>query len=418
MTGWGERVARGVAIVGFAPCIAVADIHVGQSPKAFDARFLDSAGYIEAGPLHLLPSLGVGYGYDDNIFESRQHVRSSPVATIVPELSALWQQSSGALQFGYRATVIQYIDSDDDDFTGQMLFGRGRLEAGYRNRFSLDLVAEQKNEPRGTGLTIGIDPESPDMPDSPDEFTDNSGSLVYEFGARGAEGMLRFHGRGLEHEYSNHRDRTRYFDRDEAQFGGAFLWRLLPRSTAVLELRSKQIRYAHERPGASTLDSDESDLLLGAEWDVTETTTGSARVGRNSKNFDADDRTDEETTAWEVSATWTPINYSTFRFRFERMPQETSGIGDFVDTRTAELVWEQRWRDRLGTRLRYKNLDEQYKNAGDRSQKTDEIQLDLNYAMRRWLTWTVTAIVRDRSSDTAALEFDRNVYQLGVELHL
>lgn len=406
-----------LSVLMLGPCASFADIRLSQDPRALDSEFIAKAGYLEAGPLRLYPVVQASYGYDDNIFESAEHVTSSEVATFAPEISALWQQTSGAAQLGYRANAVKYTDSSDDDFTGQLLFGRGRLDAGYRHRFSLDIAAEKTNEPRGTGLTMGLDPASVDMPSNPDEFTDRRGSLGYEFGARNAQGQLRVFGSTLDRQYSNHRDRTRYFDRDETQVGGAFVWRVFPRSAAVLELRSKDIRYATDTPGASSLDSTERNVLVGAEWDISETTSGKLRAGRNDKDFDAENRDDASTTAWEMSARWTPLASSNFDLRYERAPQETSGFGDFVDAKTAEISWKEQWLERLGTQLRYKNIQEDYQNDG-RSQTTHEAQLDVNYAMSHWLLWSLTAVVRDRSSDTANLEFDRNVYRLGVEIRL
>jgi hypothetical protein len=422
MTAMGNWVAKGLAVVGpcwlaLGSCLALAEGQIDEQPRAFDSEFLRKANSIEAGPLRIYPVVQAGYGYDDNILESADHEIASNFATLMPEISALWQQTSSAVQLGYRAAAIKYFDSSDDDFTGQQAFARGRLEAGYRNRFGLDIDAKKSNEPRGTGLTMGLDPDSPDIPKTPDEFTDKNAALRYEFGARGAQGLLRLYGSTFDHEYTNHRDRTRFFDREESLVGGAFVWRVFPLTSAVLEMRMKDISYDVDQPGASTLDSKERDILLGAEWEITEATLGSFRIGQKDKDFDADDRDDASTTAWELSAKWTPRGNSRFNVRVERAPQETSGVGDFVDTRTAEVSWEEQWLERLGTKLRYKNMNEDYQN-GDRSQKTNEVQFDVNYTMYHWLVWSLTGVVRDRSSDTASLEFDRNIYRLGVEVRL
>lgn len=412
-----KRLPTLVAISVLLSTRVMAEVLPLAEPRAYDDQFLKAAGHFDAGPLQLYPSLQTAIGHDDNLFESAQHAVSSQFVQIAPEVSALWRGDTTRLQAGYRGVDSHYADSSADDFTDHLLFGRGQFEAGYRHRLAVDGTIAKSHEPRGTGLTVGVDPSTASLPASPDEFTDKNAAVRYEYGAREAAGHLRFQASGLDHRYDNNRDRTIFYDRTEAAVGGTFLWRLLPRSALAIEARSKKVSYPTDRLNESTLDSREHDLLLGAEWKITELTSGSFRVGRVAKDFVASDRQDSTTTGWELSGDWAPRSSSRFAVRLDRSPQETSGVGDFVDAKSYAVTWKQQWRERFNSSVAYTRLDEDYRGDG-RQQATDEVKLDIGYRMTYWLTWHVAAEQRHRNSNAADFEFERNRYWLILELQL
>lgn len=386
------------------------------SPLTFDETVLQDAGYLEAGWFRIYPALATSVGHDSNIFASTENEVSSTITHIKPELSALLPYNGGALQFGVQTDSIQYSESSDDDFTDKMFFARGNLEANHRNRFSFNGELCKCHEARGTELTEGIDPETTTIT-SPDEYTDQSAGLNYEFGARGAPGRLRFNANYLDHSYDNHRERTRYFDRDETGVGATFLWRVFPSTALAFEGRERSIVYAEERPEGSTHDSRETSLLIGAEWEATRATSGSLRVGKNDKNFDAEDRSDSTDVVWELSGKWQPRSYSRFELDLTRAPSESTGGGDFVDTKQYAIKWSHDWTERIGTQLTVDYSDKAYQSI-DRDQQTKGLLLGVKYAMRHWLVWRLSADWHERSSDIDELQFERNRYWLSAEITL
>ncbi|HEY3699402.1 MAG TPA: outer membrane beta-barrel protein [Spongiibacteraceae bacterium] len=385
-------------------------------PNSFDAEFLQEARYWEVGPVHIYPVVDTGIGYDTNIFESAKHEVDSTVTRVTPEISALLPLNVGAIQIGAQADSMRYSQSSDDNFTNRTFFGRANLEANSRNRFNLNAALNKAHDPRGTGLTEGLDPETTVIT-SPDAYTDKSAGIKYEFGAKTAPGRVRLTTDYLGHSYDNHRDRTRYFDRDEIGYGAAFLWRVFPSTALAIEGRERHIEYDQQRPGSPVLDSREHSALIGAEWEATGTTSGTLRVGHKTKNFQSSERTDGSNLVWEVSAKWSPRSYSRFELTLDRSPNETNGSGDFIDTRNYGLKWTHDWLKRVSTQLALTYSDQSYQSA-PRDEKTKGVQVGLKYEMRHWLIWHLDASWRNRDSQIAVLDFERNRYWVTAEFRL
>lgn len=385
-------------------------------PVALQEEFLREAGYLEAGSIRIYPALKTAFGYDDNIFESGHDKQSSTITRVIPELSAVLPLNVGYIQLGGQADDQRYMDSSEDNFTDRTAYFRSLIEANARNRFNLDARYIRAHDPRGTGLTEGFDPTLSTLSE-PDAYTDQSGAFKYEFGAPGAAGKLRLAADFLDHSYDNHRERTRYFDRDEYGAGATFLWRVQPRTSLAFEGRERRIEYAETNPSSATLDSREHTMLVGAEWGATGKTSGSLRLGNRRKNFDDPARVDGSDFVWEASVKWEPRTYSTVELKLDRSPHETNGVGDFIDTRSSNIEWNHDWTPRIGTRLAFSYLQQSYADA-DREQNTKGAALGLSYKMRRWLTWRVDGAWRSRSANIDTLDFEKNRYWLTAEFTL
>ncbi|MDB6063790.1 MAG: hypothetical protein JWM78_3893 [Verrucomicrobiaceae bacterium] len=408
-----------LAPTGFASSKSVGqtDSSVSTTPRAQgDPNFLDTAGYFEWGPVRIYPALSTALGYDSNIFESDRHEQSSTVTRVTPEVSALLPFNAGFFAVGAQVNDVRYLQSSDDDFTDRLIFIKSAFEANDRNQFNVNGQFAKQHDARGTVLTEGFDPEETTV-SSPDQYTDQKLGVNYEFGATGAQGRLRFGASFLDHSYDNHRDRTRYFDRDEYGASVAFLWRVQPNTSLVLEDRETRVWYGETKPDSASLDSREQSLLVGTEWGVTESTHGSVRVGHQRKNFDDTGRVDGSDTIWEVNVTWAPLTYSKFDFLIERTPNETNGTGDFIDTRTSKVGWTHDWTSRIGTRLALVHMLQTYENA-DRESRIESAQFGVNYKMRRWLTWRLDGTWSTRSSNVDILDFERNRYWITAEFTL
>jgi hypothetical protein len=381
-----------------------------------DPDFLKDAGYFMWGPVRFYPGLATAVGYDDNIFESNSDRKGSTVTRVTPEVTALLPFNAGFAEMGGQINDVRYTTSSDDDFTDRLAYARSAFEAGARNRFTLNGEFAKKHDDRGTVLTEGVDFNTANISE-PDAYTDKSAGFNYEFGAPGARGKLRFGANYLDHSYDNNRDRTRYFDHEEYGGSAAFLWRIMPRTSLAFEARDNQIKYAEVNPAATTLDSSERSLLVGAEWGGTGITTGSVRVGNRRKNFESSDRVDGSNFTWEANVAWTPRSYSKFELELEREPNETNGVGDFIDSRTYLLRWSHDWTQRIGTQLALSYVQQAYENT-DRDSNLKAAKLGLSYKMRRWLTWHLDGTWRKRSSDVEELSFERNIYWLTAEFTL
>lgn len=400
------------AAVSLTPSIVLADV------LGLDAEFLRRAEAVEAGSFQFYPALASKAGYDTNMFESHRHVRDSAFSQIAPELSVMLPLSFGAIQALYQADRIQYSASSADDFTDHLLLTRFRFTTNDRHRFAGDASWNPKHEARGTGLSEGFDPVVDTGIPRPDELTDRRAHLNYEYGALTARGNLRFALDALQRDYTNHAERTQYFDRDEVGGGVTFLWRVLPRSSMLFEARARDVNYDLVRPGDASLDSREYAYLTGVEWQASEQTRASFRIGHKSKNFLSSQRNDSSQIAWEVGASWAPRTYSIFSADFSRSPAETNGYGDFIDRESYAFTWKHKWSDRLRSELGAYYDENIYRAAVDQDRNTQAFKCEIDYRMYRWLTWQLSYAFRNRDSDSDIFNMTRNQYALGVQVSL
>src|SRR5690606_2632350 len=403
---------------GFNALLFATSVQVlAAEPQGLDADFLRDAGYWEAGPVRLYPALSTAFGHDDNIFESAVNEVDSAFSRVIPEMTAVLPINAGFCQLGAQADDLRFENSSEDNFTGATLYGRSVFEANHRNRFNVDARYIKSHDPRGTGLTEGFDPANPGALDEPDEFTDKRASARYEYGATGAKGRLRIGTDYLDHTYGNHRERTRFFDREEYGASGAFLWRVGGRTSLLLEGRERRIDYSHRNPASPGLDSSQHSAFLGAELDPVGATSGSARVGYSKKEFDDDERVDGSNTVWEVNANWAPRTYSRFQLTVDRAPNETNGIGDYIDSRSARLLWTHDWTSRVGTQLAASHVKRSYQES-ERESRTKSMTAGVSYQMRRWFTLRLDGAWHDRSSNVESLDFERSRYWVTAEFTL
>src|SRR5262249_336030 len=152
--------------------------------------------------------------------------------------------------------------------------------------------------------------------------------------------------------YTNNRATTAAADRTQPEFGGAFYWRVAPKTYALAEVRNTEIHY--DLPNIGT--GEERRYYAGISWEATAKTVGTLKVGQLRRKFD--NGSPEKTTAsWEGLVTWTPLTYSVFDFYTSRQTSEATGLPPtrFILSSVGGVTWTHYWSSYLnsGVGLRY-----------------------------------------------------------------
>ncbi len=381
--------------------------------KAQESANAESASSLE-------PALGIELRYDDNIFRSAANEQTSLITVLSPSLLASFVPSKHRFELEYNGELASYADSSPDDYDDHEFRAGAYLQLGQRSLLDFVGTYEDSHENRGTGLSEGFDPELDQLLDAPDEYERAQflGRLTY--GATGTRGRLVFEVGQSELEYTNHRDRTRFFDRDDRYGGSIFYYRIMPNTSLLLDLRATEFEYQHDRVLQPSLDSTEYRYLLGATWDVTGKTTGTVKVGYVEKIYADDTRVDFSEPYWELDIRWSPRSYSYFDFATARYPSEvTSVTGDLIDNTTYSITWSHEWSDRVVSHITARDVDQKFRgSATGRLQELTEYGMTLAYEMRRWLTWEFGVDVSSRKSNVDRLNFDGTIIRLGAKLTL
>ena len=366
----------------------------------------------------LEPELGLEIRYDDNIFQSATGVTSSLISIVSPGLFISAQPSKHRFEFQYEGDFAWYSDSSPDNYDDHYLEAGAYLALGQRSKFDIVGSYDDAHDNRGTGLTEGFDPAI-NIPSNPDEFQLAKILGRFSLGSTASKGRLVLEAGHRDLEYTNHIDRTRFFDRSENHGDAAFYYRIMPKTSLLLDVRLTEFDYQNDRILQPSLNSKEYRYLFGVTWDTTAKTTGTVKVGYVQKEFDDSARGEFSEPSWELDVRWSPRTYSHFDFRTARYPSETNGGGNFIDNTSYSVTWEHEWSERIKSQLGARSLEQDYQGSTrDRKQELTEYSFSLIYEMRRWLSWEAGVEVKSRDSNIDRLVFDGNVYSISVLMTL
>lgn len=346
---------------------------------------------------YVTPYVGIAVGRDDNLFLSNTNERASNIVLFSPGLSLDARTGRAVFQLKYQGQVGRYGQSEDDnyvDHTGRVLFDyafdrRNFLRAG------LDYI--RSHDPRG----------STDRPIAgrPDQYRMTVPSLTYAFGAPGAAGRVELYASDIDKRYTNNRATTAASDRENREIGGAFYWRVAPRTYLLAEARFTDISY--RLPNIA--QGDERRVYGGVSWEPTAATTGTLKVGRLERSFDVDGG--DSASSWEGIVTWSPRSYSKFDFYTARQTNESTGLGRFILSSIGGVAWNHAWNSAFNTMVDAKYQKDDYRGF-DRKDEIRSLGLKAGYKFRRWLTLGAEYNHVTRDSNAPVFEYDKNLYML------
>jgi len=385
---------------------------------------------IDVGQLRITPQLRAGFTHTDNLFRAGSELVRNPeggfldVATVdsfgsvlSPEVKASIARGGSSYSAKYYLRDVRWFDSDDDNFTehGFGVNGVHVFNARNRSEFSAGLL--NGFEPRGSGLTEGA--QLLEGVDAPLEFLRHDARLVHSYGSEATRGQMDFDIGYSDLKYQNFRDVTFFRDRENIDLGATFYWRIAPRTDALIEVQRSGVTYPSVQPGAErgALDSSEWRYRTGLRWRATGKTTGSIRVGYFQRDFDSEQRVDDNGFDWNVALEWSPRTYSTFTLKGGRQSRETNGLGDFINVEMLSVGWQHRWSQHSSTAVNLSVSDAEY-SASDRD---DEVLLgSLRYtrSIARWFDVVASLNYEDRDSTLGRFRYDRMDAQVGIEISL
>lgn len=350
-------------------------------------------------PLFVTPYIGVGIGHDDNLFLSNTNKKSSNLVVTSPGLKIDARGPGLVFQSRLQAQLGHYSDSTDDDYQDYLASNQLDLALSHRQFLRLGYDFIRGHDPRG----------STDRPISsrPDKYQLITPSALYAFGAPGAQGRIELYITDGYKTYMNNRSTTAASDRDTRDMGGAFYWRVMPKTYVLVDLRDTDIDY--RQPG-SLFSSEEKRYLVGVTWEATAATSGTLKVGRLKKEFDSG-KPSFSGTGWEGTISWAPRTYSTFDFYTARTTNESTGLGDFILSDIYGVAWNHSWNSLVTTGVNLRHQRDEYQGF-DRNDETTSLGLRVGYRFRRWLTLGAEYTRTNRSSNQSTFEYDKNLYLL------
>lgn len=402
MTKKNLNLAVGAVLVAFSS-VASAQSGVVRPAYQFPSTTAPASGpasvQVAGTPFFFMPYLGLAAGYDDNLFLSSTNEKASTLYVFSPGFRLDARDPNKVIQLSYQSQIGRYGQSDDDDYVDHTLRTQFDIALNRSNflRFGVDYL--RNHDPRG----------STDRPVAgrPDKYRLTNPYVTYALGAPGAAGRVEVYYNYMDKQYLNNRETTVGSDRQSEEFGGAFYWRVMPRTYVLVEARETRISY--QLP-SSPLDANERRIYGGVTWEATAATTGTLKVGNLKRRFDSD-LPNFSGTSWEGIITWAPRTYSKFDFYTARQSNESTGLGSFILSSIAGVSWNHAWSSVISTGVDYRHQKDEYQGF-DRSDKTNILGLKVGYKFRRWLTLGAEYSHTQRDSNVPLFEYDKNLYLL------
>jgi polysaccharide biosynthesis protein VpsM len=350
-------------------------------------------------PLFVTPYLGLGVGYDDNLFSSSSNEKGSSYYVVSPGVRVDARDANKVFMVSYQGSIGRYGQSKDDDYVDHAL--RSSFDMAFGRSAFLRLTGDyiRGHDPRGsTDRAIA---------GSPDKYRLSTPGVTFAYGTPGADGRIEVYYSDATKRYTNNRSTTAGSDRDTQEVGAAFYWRVMPRTYVMVEGRQTDLSY--KLPG-SPFSGEEQRFYGGLMWEATAATTGTVKVGQLRKRFDSGFPT-YEGTAWEGLISWAPRSYSRFDFYSGRYPSESTGLGRFILSEATGAAWNHSWTSYFNTEASIRFQNDEYQGFS-RNDDITSIGFRAGYRVRRWLTLGAEYTYTKRESNSSTFDYDKNLYLL------
>lgn len=356
-------------------------------------------GGFPVGPLTVYPGAELSQGYDDNLYTRPTNPKTSNFTLFSPYVRAEMKSGPHKFDAAFRINDSRYHDAPADSYTDYTLSGGADLVFSARAGLNLRAEYRQGHDPRGS-TDRGVSA-------TPDVYEDTSIRGLFRYGAPGARGRIEVDAAAGKHLFTNNRASTEASDRDTKGIGGTFFWRVGPRTELLVNMSQIEVDYPL---ATSTQDSSETRFLIGAKWEATAATTGTARFGRQRKEFDSATRQSFTDSSWDVGVRWSPLSYSVFDFATSKSASESTGFGDAIVGTNYGVTWSHAWSSRLRTQVLGNLRNDEFKGTGiTRNEDTTSFGLKVGYDFRRWLRLGAEYTFTERDSNDSNFNYKRNL---------
>ena len=317
---------------------------------------------IQIGSFTLFPTVGLSFGYDDNIFYASDSSSklSSSYYLFSPGLRLITEgdKFDFIAQYNYDTTIVNANKRFNYEMhhllasLGYTVSRRSKFQISAESFFGQDRIGTGNQQ--GNLLNLELDP---------DEWHSFGMVGKWHYGGVGAKGAVDLELGFINRTYDNNRFYTASRDRDADYYGITYSHNVSPKTNLLAQYKHTKINY-----DIATLDSTEERYMFGVEWQATGKTNARALIGYLTKNFDEPTRDDFNGLALEAGLTWTPRSYSVFDLTLSRETDETNGNGSYIVRNSSDLGWTHFWKDRFSTtaNLGFSNEDYQGSFRDDR----------------------------------------------------
>ena len=370
-------------------------------------------------PLDLLndfyPAIEVVVTQSDNI-RRRSDVEEDDLRVLVSP-SFAYRTNIGRHQFfvGYNGSFSFHDEFDSEDVDSNVLSARVGLD--FNRSWDLDVFASLGNsfEERGISGSRPFDPiVDVGLDQGPDEvdFSSYGADLVYGRKLNKFKAVLGFeklvtsftnNGQGDDNDFGG-RDRdvdSIHLDLDYSVWANTSVFARIQHFDTDFD---RQL---------NSIDSEQTDFLIGARWAPSQSFSGVLGVGRTDRTLDDELREDFDGSIYYANLRYAFSPISVLQFAASRAVEETGDdIASFYVSELFALAWDYDISELLSFNAFFKVVDDDY-GTGRQDEFTDW-GIGLDYAWKNYLSVGIFYGEVDGESSIGAFDYQENYY--GIRL--
>lgn len=365
---------------------------ISSNAMALDPAALDFEG------AEITPTLGLAGTYDSN-YSTSNVSQSSWITSITPAVSVIFFGDKSEYELEYVLNHQIYEAKEAQSLTNQYFQASANFDIDIQNQLAIN-SGITKTENAANTFTLG----------TLNAFTETSIGAGYTYGAPNATGNIEL---GLNRiTYRSDNSANGLYEYDSNQLNAAFIYKVTDKTKLTAEIEAADFDYVIN----DGLDGQNIAYLLGARWESTAKTTGYAKIGTQTKNFDQAGKDSRDITNWELSVDWAPKTYSVVTLKTNQKIVEGTYAADYTDYINNSISWKHDWGRGYTSKLNFNNFEKDY--SSGRLDSTYAYGLGIKYEAKRWMDISLDYQHSNQDSTDLNYDYDRDIIQLTVDLSL
>jgi len=322
------------------------------------------------------------------------------------------RRSGSTYSLGLGTEIGRYASSEIDNYEDVNFSANADLAVSRIMGLSFGAYYLLGHDPRGstdTGNNSALD-----------TFTTAGANALFSYGSQariGFEGEVGYSSKNYN-SYGGgfDADGVSAADRDNTNVAGRLFYRVMPKTRVFAEVEYQDTDYTLT---TSKQDSSQWGLNVGARWTATAKTSGTAKIGYVKRDYDSEKNANgkiiEDFTgvAWQIGVQLKPLRQSTLDIYTGRTVTDSTGVGDFIDTKDLSVNWTHNWMPRLSTKLGLYYANSTYE--GDtREDDLTSFNLGVNYNLMKRTTVSAGVTFGNRDSTKSTDEYEQTVYMISI----
>jgi hypothetical protein len=342
---------------------------------------------------------------DNNVLRKVEPTSDSSIQ-ISPDIKYLTLTGKHILAFSYEGEYAAYNDYSELNYDNHDLSLLGHFDHSLKIDTEFKISYKDEIEEPGTNNSASS------LINEFNQTDKKQAAAKFYYGTRKSIGQLVL---GIDHSENRYNNNFQnYRDVDRNTLTGTFYYRIAPKTRLLFQASVADYNYQikSQFPDQS---SKENYYLAGVEWDITAKTSGTFKIGYQSKNFEQDVYNDITGLSYMLDMIWKPNTYTKIKLGASKMTRESSQqLTSAFITNTYSINAEHAITPRTELKGQYTYDNDDIVSSQNRTDERHNITLGINHSLLTWLNVSLDYKYIERSSDFEVYNYKANIIGLSL----